>query len=77
MKASDRDSKEEALDRLLAGLRTFGFSGPIDVEDATELGSPRTLRTPGVRSSALMTVPIAAVSSVSSPEMPCEWYGSA
>ncbi|MBA2618622.1 MAG: hypothetical protein H0U91_10710 [Rubrobacter sp.] len=37
--ATDRDSKEEALSRLLDALRTFGFDGRMIVEDVTELGS--------------------------------------
>ena len=36
--ASARDSKEEALGRLLNGLRTFGFNGLMLVEDVTEPG---------------------------------------
>ncbi len=35
---SDRDSAEGALNHLLEGLRTFGFSGRVAVEDATEAG---------------------------------------
>ncbi len=38
--ASDRDSKEEAFERLREGLRAFGFSGTLAVEDATGLGRP-------------------------------------
>ncbi len=34
----DPDSKEAALDHLLDGLRAFGFSGRVAVEDATYIG---------------------------------------
>lgn len=35
---SDRDSAESALNHLLDGLRAFGFTGRIAVEDFTEPG---------------------------------------
>lgn len=35
---SDPDSAEDALNRLLNGLRAFGFSGRVDVEDVTSTG---------------------------------------
>jgi hypothetical protein len=35
---SDRDSAEAALNHLLGGLRAFGLSGRVAVEDATGLG---------------------------------------
>jgi hypothetical protein len=38
--ASDRDSKEEAFERLREGLSAFGFAGTLAVEDATGLGRP-------------------------------------
>ncbi len=38
--ASDRDSKEEAFERLREGLRAFGFAGTLAVVDATGLGRP-------------------------------------
>ncbi len=38
--AGDRDSKEEAFERLRQGLRAFGFTGTLDVQDATVLGRP-------------------------------------
>ena len=36
---SDPDSAEGALNHLLDGLRTFGFTGRVAVEDTTEPGS--------------------------------------
>lgn len=38
--ATDRDSKEEAFERLREGLRAFGFTGTLAVQDATGLGRP-------------------------------------
>ena len=35
---SDQDSAEGALEHLSAGLRAFGFSGRVAVEDATGAG---------------------------------------
>jgi len=35
---SDRDSAQGALNRLLGGLRAFGFTGRVAVEDATNVG---------------------------------------
>ncbi len=35
---SDPDSAEGALDHLLDGLRAFGFTGRVVVEDATSIG---------------------------------------
>ena len=35
---SDSDSAEGALNHLLGGLRAFGFSGLVNVEDVTEIG---------------------------------------
>ena len=35
---SDQDSAEEALNRLLDALRTFGFAGRVTVDDATHIG---------------------------------------
>jgi hypothetical protein len=35
---SDRDSAQGALSRLLSGLRAFGFTGRVAVEDATYIG---------------------------------------
>lgn len=35
----DSDSPENALNRLLDGLRAFGFAGSVSVEDATQLGA--------------------------------------
>lgn len=35
---SDPDSAEGALNHLAAGLRAFGFSGRIAIEDATYIG---------------------------------------
>ena len=35
---SDPDSAEGALNQLLDGLRAFGFSGRVAVEDATYIG---------------------------------------
>lgn len=35
---SDRDSTEGALNHLIAGLRAFGFSGRVAVDDATYIG---------------------------------------
>lgn len=35
---SDRDSVESALGHLLDGLRAFGFTGRVAVEDFTEPG---------------------------------------
>lgn len=35
---SDRDSAEDALNHLIAGLRAFGFSGRVAVDDATYIG---------------------------------------
>lgn len=35
---SDRDSAKDALSHLLEGLRSFGFSGRVTVEDATYVG---------------------------------------
>ncbi len=38
---SDRDSAEAALNHLLDGLRAFGFTGRVAVENATGLGQTR------------------------------------
>lgn len=38
MTASDAESTSEAVDRLLAALRVFGYSGTVAVEDVTGLG---------------------------------------
>ncbi len=35
---SDRDSAVDALNHLIAGLRAFGFTGRIAVDDATYIG---------------------------------------
>ena len=37
---SDSDLAEDALNRLLDGLKAFGFTGRVIVEDATGLGRP-------------------------------------
>lgn len=39
IKGSDSGSAEGALNHLIAGLRAFGFTGRVAVEDATYIGS--------------------------------------
>lgn len=36
--ASDSDTAQEALDRLLGALKVFGYIGAVTVEDATQMG---------------------------------------
>jgi hypothetical protein len=36
--SGENDSAEEALNRLIAALRAFGFRGRVAVKDATEPG---------------------------------------
>jgi hypothetical protein len=36
--AGSRSSAQEALDQLLSGLKVFGFSGSVKIEDATYIG---------------------------------------
>jgi hypothetical protein len=36
--ASDSDTAQEAVDRLLGALKVFGYVGAVAVEDATHMG---------------------------------------
>jgi hypothetical protein len=38
VEATDADTAEGALERLLGALKAFGYSGPVAVEDATYVG---------------------------------------